>query len=186
MNITVAGRHVEVTPALEDHVKKGVEKLTKFTDDILEVHAILGVEKRSHRAEVNIQADGYFLHGDSTTDDLYKSIDVALARIQTQILRHKEKIQNHRLRRKEETGVIKKLGVQVQVLAGEDVEMGEKNPRVVMSRNYAIKPMSVDEAAMQMDLIHQEILVFINSENQRLNVLSRRKDGNYELIDPKV
>jgi putative sigma-54 modulation protein len=185
LKMNVSGRHVEITPALEDHVKKGVEKLLKLTDGLIEVDAILSVEKRSHRAELNIQADGYYLHGESTTEDLYKSIDVAISRIHTQVLRHKEKMQNHRLRRKEETAT-KSLDLQVNVLSGEDIELGEKNPRVVRSRNYAVKPMSVDEAAMQMDLMHRDVLVFLNSDNRRLNVLCRRTDGNYDLIAPDI
>lgn len=184
LQVTLSGRHVEITPALEDHVRKGIEKLTKFSDGILEVQAILSVEKLAHRAEINIGADGYSLHGESTTEDLYKSIDVAISRIQTQILRHKEKIRDHRLHKGEAPPA--KLGVQVDVLSGEDIEHGESHPRVIRSRNYAIKPMSVDEAAMQMDLIGQDVLVFINSENNHLNVLSRRKDGNYELIAPDL
>jgi putative sigma-54 modulation protein len=182
--IHVAGRHVEVTPALEDHVRKGIEKLSKLTDGLIDIHATLSVEKRAHRAEINLQADGYHLHGAATTEDLYKSIDVSVSRIQTQILRHKEKIQNHRLRKKE--GSTKTLDLQVEVLSGEDIDLGEKNPRVIMSRNYAIKPMSVDEAAMQLDLLHQDVLVFINSDGSKLNVLSRRKDGNYDLIAPRL
>jgi len=184
LQVTLSGRHVEITPALEDHVRKGIEKLTKFSDGILEVQAILSVEKWAHRAEINIGADGYHLHGESTTEDLYKSIDVAISRIQTQILKHKEKIRDHRLHKGEAPPA--KLGIQVDVISGEDIEHGETHPRVIHSRNYAIKPMSVDEAAMQMDLIGQDVLVFINSESTRLNVLSRRKDGNYELIAPDI
>lgn len=184
MNITVSGRHVEVTPAIEEVVRKGLEKLTKFSDSIIDVHAILSVEKLAHRAEINIQADGYHIHGESTTEDLYKSIDVAISRIQTQILRHKEKIRDHRVRKGDTPP--SNLGVQFEVLSGEDIEHGKPQPRVINSRDYAIKPMSVDEAAMQMDLIGQDVLVFINSDTNRLNVLSRRKDGNYNLIAPQI
>ncbi|GMV67157.1 MAG: ribosome-associated translation inhibitor RaiA [Candidatus Omnitrophica bacterium] len=184
MNITVSGKHVEVTPALEEQVRKGLEKLTKFSDGIIEVHAILTVEKLAHKAEVNIQADGYHIHGESTTEDMYKSIDVAISRIQTQILRHKEKIRDHRIRKGEAPPA--RLGVQIEVLSGEDLEHGKSQPRVINSRDYAIKPMSVDEAAMQMDLMGQDVLVFHNSDTNRLNVLSRRKDGNYNLIAPNL
>jgi putative sigma-54 modulation protein len=184
LKVTVSGRHVEVTPALEEHVRKGVEKLAKFSDAILDVKAILSVEKRAHTAEINIQADGYYLNGESTTEDLYKSIDVAMSRIQTQILRHKEKIHNHRIRKGEAPQA--SLDVKVEILSGEDIEHGESHPRVIRSRNYEIKPMSVDEAAMQMDLLGRNVLVFINSENNRLNVLNRQHDGNYELIAPTL
>lgn len=184
MKVTVSGRHVEITPPLEEHVNKGLGKLTRFTETIMDVEAILSVEKRSHRAEINIHADGFHHHGDATSNDLYKSIDVALSRIQTQIVRHKAKLNDHRLRKKEEP--IKSLGMQVDVLSGEDIEMGETNPQIIRSRNFAVKPMSIDEAAMQMDLLAQNVLVFINSESRKLNVLSRRTDGNYDLIAPEL
>jgi len=185
LNIRVSGKHVDVTPPMEEHIRKGTEKIKKFFDGILDVHAILSVEKRFHRAEINILADGVQLHGVATTDDLYKSIDVALSRIQTQILKHKEKIQNHRLRKKpvaEKPGI----GVKVDILSREDVEFGEKNPTIIRTRRYEMKPMSVDEAAMQMDLIQRDILVFLDEGSSRVNVLYRRQDGDYELFAPEI
>ena len=184
MNIRVTGKHVDVTPPMEDQIQKGAAKVKKFFDGILDVQATLTVEKRFQRAEINILADGVHLTGDASTDDLYKSIDVAFSRIQTQLLKYKQKLQDHRSRRSENPTDVRSLGVKVDVLSGPDLEYGRKNPEIIVSRNYEIKPMSVEEAAMQMDLIEKEVLVFVNDENNRLNVLWRRRDGNYELIDP--
>jgi putative sigma-54 modulation protein len=183
----VSGKHVEVTPALEDHLAKKVIKIKKFFDGILDVHAILSVEKRQHRAEINIQADGVYLHGDSTSDDMYRSIDVAVSRIQTQLLKYKKKLQNHRLRKTEAPVQARPpIGVMVNVISGEDVHYPEGEPQIIRSRQYTIKPMSLDEAAMQMDLSHQNVLVFLDERTDRVNVLYRRNDGDYELIVPEA
>lgn len=169
---------------MEEQIQKGATKVKKFFDGILDVQATLTVEKRFQRAEINILADGVHLTGDASTEDLYKSIDVAFSRIQTQLLRYKQKLKNHRTRRASNPTNLPGLGVKVDVLRGQDLEFGGNNPEIIVSRNYEIKPMSVEEAAMQMDLIEKEVLVFVNDETSRLNVLWRRRDGNYELIDP--
>jgi putative sigma-54 modulation protein len=171
---------------MEEHLRKGTEKIKKFFDGILDVQAILSVEKRAHRVEISILADGVNLHGVATTEDLYKSIDVALSRIQTQILKHKEKIQNHRLKKVPDGVEHPKFGVKVDVLSGEDINFGEKNPTIIRTRSYEMKPMSLDEAAMQMDLIQRTVLVFLDERSNQVNVLYRRDDGDYELFTPGV
>jgi putative sigma-54 modulation protein len=171
---------------MEEQIQKGAKKVKKFFDGILDVQATLTVEKRFQRAEINILADGVHLTGDAATDDLYKSIDVAFSRIQTQLLKYKQKLRNHRTRRKTAPANLPGLGIKVEVLSGPDLEYGKQNPEIIVSRNYEIKPMSVEEAAMQMDLIEKDVLVFVNDDNDRLNVLWRRRDGNYELIDPDL
>lgn len=185
MNITVTGRHIEITPEIEDHARTGVGKLKRFFDGIIDAQIILSTEKRSKRAEISILADGIHLHGESTTGDLYKSMDTALARIQTQVTKYKEKLKNHRLRRKDQSPP-KGLGLQVDTLHREEVELGESQPQIIRTRNYDLKPMSIDEAVMQMDLIHRDVLVFMNSDTTKLNVICRHKDGNYELIAPNI
>ena len=183
MKILVTGKQIEVTPALEDHIREGLEKLTKIFDGNIQAEAVLIVEKRRHTAEINLLAEGYHLHSESSSDDMYKSIDVCISRIQTQLYRHKEKIRAKRRKASENPPL---LGVKVDRLLGEDVEYGAERPHIVRTRNYEVKPMSVDEAAMQMDLLNQDVLVFINDESNRLNVLWRRQDGNYDLIAPVI
>ncbi|MCA9410377.1 MAG: ribosome-associated translation inhibitor RaiA [Candidatus Omnitrophica bacterium] len=181
MKILVTGKQVEVTPALEDHIREGLEKLTKIFDGNMDAEAVLSVEKRRHTAEINLRAEGYHLHSESNSDDMYKSIDICISRIQTQLYRHKEKMRTKRRKGSENAPG---LGVKVDLLRGEDLEFGTEEPHIVRTRNYEVKPMSVDEAAMQMDLLHQDVLVFINDASNKLNVLYRRRDGNYDLIAP--
>lgn len=183
MNIIVTGKQVEVTPAIEDHLRQGLEKITKFFDGRIDAEAVLTVEKRAQWVEINLTAEGLHLHGECTSEDLYKSIDVAISRIQTQLLRHKDRIRTRRRKAVEGTPG---MDVKVDVLRREDVELGAEEHHVVRTRNYEVKPMSVDEAAMQMDLMHQDVLVFINDASNKLNVLCRRRDGNYDLIAPTI
>lgn len=183
MKITVTGKQLEVTPAMEDHIREGLEKITKFFDGNIVAEAVLNVEKRIHSAEINLLAEGLHLNGECSSEDLYRSIDVAISRIQTQLLRHKEKIRG---RRRKVNDAAPSMGIKIDILRGEDVEYGTAEPRIVRTRNYEVKPMSVDEAAMQMDLLHQEVLVFVNDASNKLNVLCRRRDGNYDLIAPAI
>ena len=183
MKITVTGKHVEVTQAMKDHIREGLQKITKFFDGNIQAEAVLTVEKRVRTAEIDLTAEGLHLHGACSSEDLYKSIDVAIARIQTQLLKHKEKIRSRRRKAAENTAP---LGIQVDILRGEDIEYGSDKPSIVRTRNYEVKPMSLDEAAMQMDLLQQDVMVFVNDESNKLNVLCRRRDGNYDLMIPAI
>ncbi len=183
LQITVTGKQIEVTRAIENHIREGLEKINKFFDGSIQANAVLTVEKRLQSVEVDLNAEGLHLHGASSSEDLYKSIDVAISRIQTQLLRHKEKIRSRRRKVAENTIP---LGIKVDILRGEDVDYGTEEPHIVRTRNYEVKPMSVDEAAMQMDLLHQDVMVFINDASNKLNVLCRRRDGNYDLVAPVI
>ncbi|MBW1645037.1 MAG: ribosome-associated translation inhibitor RaiA [Deltaproteobacteria bacterium] len=180
MNIQVTFRHMETTEALKEYAIEKVSKIKKYLDAPVEVHVVLSVEKFRHIAEVTFTINGYVVKGQEETDDMYAAIDMVMDKIERQVRRYKEKLKSKR-----GGGSGEKLKVKMNVVALEN-EQTETEPIVIKSTNFSIKPMAVDEAIMQMNLIDNDFLVFRNATTNEVNVIYRRKDGNYGLIEPNA
>lgn len=176
MKITVTGKNIEVTDALRDTVIRKISKLDKYFNPDVETQVTLSVQKNHHIIEVTIPFDGVILRGEESTDDMYASIDKVLDKLERQILKHKT-----RLERKLRENSLK--GVDVKPGEAEDEE--EYEPLVVRTKKFAIKPMPVDEAILQMDLLGHSFFVFLNADTEEVNVVYKRKDGRYGLIEPE-
>ncbi|RKO65771.1 ribosome hibernation-promoting factor, HPF/YfiA family [Desulfofundulus salinus] len=173
MKVQVRGRNVEVTNALKEYVEKRLGKLVKYLDLIEEAQVTLTVEKDSHRVEVTIPINGIILRGEESTGDMYASIDLVVEKLEKQIERYKGKL-------------FRRLGRQnMEMKAGDNKKEEEDSPQVVRTKRFAMKPMSVDEAVMQMNLLGHSFFVFSNAETEKVNVVYRRRDGNYGLIEPE-
>jgi putative sigma-54 modulation protein len=109
---------------------------------------------------------------------MYSAIDAVVDKIERQLRRYKERIKEHKPANESLDRQVKK-----SVVAAESIEQ-RKEPVVIKSKTFSIKPMSVDEAVMQMDLLHKDFLVFTDASTENINVIYRRKDGNYGLIEP--
>lgn len=174
MRMNVRGKNIEITPALREYVEKRVGKITKYFDGIDEISAILKVEKGQHIVEVTVPINGMLLRGEESTTDMYTSIDQVVDKIEKQIEKYKTK-----LARKLRTGTFK--GELVPNLK----ETEKENFKLVKTKRFAVKPMSSEEAIMQMNLIHHDFFVFMNADTEEVNVIYRRHDGNYGLIEPE-
>ena len=177
MTVNVRGRNIEITPSLKDYVVKRVGKVTKYFEAIDEITAILTVEKGRHIVEVTVPVNGILLRGEEATADMYASIDLVIEKLEKQISKYKTK-----LSRKLRQGSFKADEVPALNLGGEKDAADET--KVVKTKRFAVKPMPVDEAIMQMNLINHDFFVFTNSDTEDVNVIYRRKDGNYGLIEP--
>ena len=135
---------------------------------------MLSVEKFRHIAEVNIIGDRLSINSKEETEDMYSAIDMVLDKLEKQIKKNKQKIRERRPGK----------GKSKTVVRAEAATTDEDLEPTVMIKNIEYKPMDVDEAIMQMDLLDNNFLVFTNSRSERVNVLYRRKDGNYGLIQP--
>lgn len=182
MQLSFSARHYEIPDDVKEYADQKLAHLSRFFDGIIEVHLVLTHEKRRYFAELNIQANGITLNSKDEEEDVRKAIDLVEKKTERQLKKYKDKIKDHRIRTKD----MQSQSFKVDVLEGRDVlQATEDGPRVVKSSRYHIKPMSIEEAAMQMDLIDQEFLAFLNADTERMNVLYRRKDGNYGLIEPE-
>lgn len=176
-NIVVRGKNIDVTPALKDYVEKRIGKVTKYFDQHGDISAVLTVEKGRHIVEVTVPANGILLRGEEATTDMYTSIDLVIEKLEKQIEKYRTKI----ARQFRQNGGFKGELVPSGRPAVDDAE----DFRVVKTKRFAVKPMAIEEAIMQMNLIHHDFYVFTNADTEEVNVLYRRKDGNYGLIEPE-
>ena len=174
MNINIRGKNVQVTPALKEHVEKRIGKMGRFFDTVLEIQVTLSVEKDRHKVEVTMPLNGYLLRGEEETGDMYASIDLVIDKLEKQAEKYKTRI-SKKIR---DAGGIKEMVPLSEVSV-------EEEPSLVRTKKFAIKPMSVEEAIMQMNLIGHSFFVFSNAETEDINVIYKRKDGNYGLIEPR-
>lgn len=181
MRIEVVGRNLEVTPALRQHAEKKVRKLVKFfRGGEVSADVVLSLQRDMHIAEVTMEVNGVILRAESRTFDMYASIDEAAERIEQQVRKFKTRIQ----RRLQETPR-KGPGAGVTVLDMEDADHNGDAPVVVRTKRFAMKPMDAEEAITQMELLGHDFFVFTNSRTEQINVVYRRRDGNYGLIEPE-
>ncbi|ATW28631.1 ribosome hibernation-promoting factor, HPF/YfiA family [Candidatus Formimonas warabiya] len=172
MKIILKGRNIEITDALRDYVEKRLGKLDKFFDEVNEAQVTLLVEKDRHRVEVTMPLNGLILRGEEETLDMYSSIDLVIEKLEKQIDKYKT-----RINRKVKNHSIKDIAVKL--------EDDRDEPRIVRTKRFAFKPMPVEEAIMQMNLLGHSFFVFSNGETDEVNVVYKRKDGNYGLIEPE-
>lgn len=180
MQVTVTFRRIEATDALRRYAQGKVRRVVaKCFRRPLESHVVLSVSKRRHCAEIIVSADRVTLNAREETGDLYSAIDLAVDKIERQAKKRKAKRRDVKT-----TGTVPRPAPARRSPGPPDEE--RRRPVVVHARKVAAKPMSVDEAAMQLDLSTEGFLVFRNAANEALNVIYRRKDGNYGLIEPDV
>jgi putative sigma-54 modulation protein len=175
MQVTVTFRHLEPTEPLRRYAADKLQRLSKYLYGPMDAHVILSVLKKNHRAEINLSANGTSLFSDEETNDLYSAIDLALDKIERQVKKLNAKRKNHQA---EHT----LPGLRLQVLSPDRVD-DRGVPEIIRTRRIPAKPMSVEEAVMQIDLTNNEFFVFRNAQSDSLSVIYRRKDGNYGLID---
>jgi putative sigma-54 modulation protein len=183
MSVDITGRHIEVTEPLRKFATDRLERLRGIIDEILEVHFILTVEKHQrHIAEANIKTRRDFYHGEEVSTDMYTSIAAVLDKVEKQILKDKERtVARKRHNNHKGAGVVTGMSVlEVEAL------LGERLPRIIRTYEVAAKPMSVDDAAIQIGGSNRDFLVFRNADTERLNVVYKRKDGNIGWIEPEA
>ncbi|MGQ9779225.1 MAG: ribosome hibernation-promoting factor, HPF/YfiA family [Bacillota bacterium] len=173
MKVLVKGKNFEIGEPLREYAEKKVAKIGKFlTAQPMLAQVTVAFERGLYIVDVTVQVKELLVRGEEKTNDVYASIDGAVDKIERQIQKFKTKI--HRRLHPEEH----------QAEATANAPTGEaEEPRIVRTKRFAIKPMSVDEAVMQMDLLGHDFYVFSNAETEEVNVVYRRKDGNYGLFE---
>lgn len=176
MKVTVIAKNIQLTPALRESVEKKISKLSRYFEPEVEARATLSVQKNRQIIEVTIPFNGVILRGEESTDDMYKSIDLVEDKIERQIRKQKTK-----LSRRNSGGSLRYPSFNSKFLKDEYEDEQEK---IVKTKNFNVKPMSVDEAILQMELLGHNFFVYQDSETSQVNVAYKRKDGNYGLIEP--
>lgn len=180
--IKVTGRHVSVTEPIKDYAMKKIEALHLDYPRIIDAQVILDVEKHRHFAEIILHCNNHItIEASEETDDIrghrrrdFKNRAANAEIYKTKILR------NHRPRRHE----VQHFDEQVFHLDEAFAETEGHVPEVIKTERYPVKPMFVDEAVLQIEMSNRQFVVFLNAKTEKINVLHRRKDGGFGLMEP--
>jgi putative sigma-54 modulation protein len=179
MTITYTFRHMEPSEELRFYVEEKIDKLKKYFDSPVDAHIVLKVEKFRHIADMTLSNDGNTTKAIEQTDDMYSSIDQVMDKIEEQLRRFRSRKKEY----KPET-------IKDEVFEESEIEaqesLVESGPQIIKAESVDIKPMDINEAAMQMELSKQSFLVFTNAKSKQINIIYKRKDGNLGLIDTAV
>ena len=175
MQTSVTFKNLDPSDHLKSYVGDKLDRFDKLLDNPAEANVVLAVEKFRHIAEINIAGDRLSIIGKEETNDMYSAIDMALDKLEKQIKKNKEKIREPRSAAKNRS---RSMLAEAAGLPEDDAE------KQVKIRNIEYKPMDIEEAVLQMDLIEDNFLVFTNARSDQINVLYRRRDGHYGLIQP--
>jgi putative sigma-54 modulation protein len=180
VRLQVKGRNVEVTDSIREYAEEKLSKLERQLADPTRVELELAVERnpsisQNHVAEATIWTKGPILRAREASADHKASIDQLVDKLERQVKRYREKRRPRR-------------GGQVLEAAGipEGAVPVDEEPRIVKSKQFAIKPMSPEEAVLQLELVGHDFFVFQNADTGDVNVVYRRRDGAYGLIEPQI
>lgn len=180
MEIIVKGRHIEVTAALRTYAEDKIGRITKYFDQIMKIEIELSDEKNpsitaSKTVEVTVFTKGPVLRAKESSTDMYASIDMVVDKLERQIKKYKDK--NFKTA---------KHGPSLGEIAVSNMPSNAEPeaPMIVKVKQVSVKPMDPEEATMQMELLGHDFFVFTNADTDEINVVYKRKDQNYGLIEP--
>lgn len=175
MKFEFTGRHIDVTPALRTHVEEHFAKIEHLFDGRPpKVHVIIEVERGRHRSEMIINWRNEVLTAESSISDMYQSLSQTIGKIEKQARKLKDKVidKSH-----------KATKAAALTAPSDHADKIAAAPKIIRSKGLASKPMSADEAAIELDSGEQQFVIFRNSKDGRVSVIFRRKDGNYGLVE---
>ena len=174
MRISISGKNLEVSDYMRETAEKKLNKLSKFFPQDAEAQVSLAVEKSRHIVEVTVPYEGRIIRAEETSGDMYASLDNVVYKLEKQVQRYRT-----RQERRRHTGEV------IADFAPAPVEEEKESftPRIVRTKKFDIRPMSEEEAMLQMEMLGHSFFVFENAETGEVNVLYVRKDGNYGLIE---
>lgn len=212
MQLNITFRQFGSSDALRAYAREKVERVNRLLDRAGEAHVVLSLERHLHHADITIHSGSWVLRGREKSEDMYASIDLAMDKIERQLRRYKDKLKTHHGRERvhHRQGLINPLaqvrhdifempedGLETADAALDEAQAATPatseaappaptsiTPRVLRTSHIDVKPMSVDEAVMQMNLMDNDFYVFVNADSGALGIIYRRKDGQYGLIEP--
>lgn len=180
-NYNVRGENIEVTPAIREYAEKKVHKLERYFKDVPDATAYVNLKvypDKTAKAEVTIPLSFLVLRAEETTDDLYKSIDFVVDKLERQVRKYKTKI-NRKSREKGFEG----LTAYLDTAAEEQANDGEPELEIVRSKRVDLKPMDSEEAVLQMNMLGHDFFIYTDAETMEISIVYRRNDGRYGLLE---
>ena len=176
MKFIISGKNIDVTTGLKEAVTNKLGKLERYFTPDTEIIVTLSVEKERQKIEVTIPVKGNIIRSEQVSNDMYVSIDLVEEVIERQLRKYKNKL----VARHQEGGNFKQ-----EFFESEDLIDGEDEIRIVRSKKFGIKPMFAEDACVQMELLGHDFFVFCNAETDEVNVVYKRKNGSFGLIEPE-
>lgn len=185
LHVIVQGKHMDVTAALRSYAEAKVGKIARYFDQVQDAQVVLSVERRDRLGkaqvvEVTVHGDGIVLRGEEASPDMYASIDLVVAKLKKQIEKYRSKLI---LKRRIDESRRKARMISSAEAA---LRAGPRESRIVRTKRFAMKPMTPEDAALQMELLGHTFFVFRNTSTMEVNVVYRRKDGQYGVIEPET
>jgi putative sigma-54 modulation protein len=185
MNIVFTGKHADVSEATRDYAQAKLQKLDRFFDHVQEVHVVASTLRGQVIIEVTVKAGNTLIRAEERAGDATTAVDLVVGKLERQLKRYKERLQT-RTRESLEGHKPAEVAPPAEPVLTPAPTEEESLPQIVRTKRFAVKPMDPTEAAMEMDLIGHDFFVFLNCESDQVNVVYKRRDGNFGLIEPSV
>ena len=176
MKFIISGKNIEVTPGLKETIEHKLGKLERYFTPDTEIIVTLSVEKERQKIEVTIPVKKDIIRSEQVSSDMYVSIDLVEEVIERQLRKYKNKL----VARHQAGGKFNQA-----FFESEDDTADTNEIKIVRTKRFGIKPMFPEDACMQMDLLGHNFFVFSNAETEQVNVVYKRKDGSFGLIEPE-
>jgi len=182
-NVTVTGRHVQVTDGMKQHAVDQISRIDRIGDRIVDVHVTMDIQKLQHRVDISMKYGHTFIRSHAATTDMYVSIDQAIDKLERQLKKYKQKLRDYHAKELP----VEEVPVHVYAVdEAEEATMALGGHTVVATETQALKIMTEDEAIMKMELSGDLVMIYRSEEKKRLHVIYRRADGNYGIIQPEL
>ncbi|MBS4169735.1 Ribosome-associated factor Y [Neochlamydia sp. AcF95] len=196
-SLTINGRNIQVTEAMEGYIKDKLSKIEKYDIPIIDIMITMDIQRFEHHVNLLVKLNHILIKSSAVTDDMYASIDKAVDKIQTQLKKYKQKIKDHHAKPLEmvdmAVNVLRPLKEVEAAEINEEIEAENASQRdkeyrphhIVKQEKKPLKYLTLDEAIMKMELSGEVFLLFRNEVDRKLNVIYRREDGDYDLLMPE-
>jgi len=185
MQVNITARHLELTDALADYVRKKVEKCERYFDHLVWAQIILSVEKYRQVAEIVIHASKVTFRSKEESIDLYAAFDLAMDKMEKQLHKHKEIAKVHRKGAKASPALSRKaVRGGAEVLDFSDIAANKHS--ITEVRRFDVKPVSIQDAINEMDMMGYTFYMFLNNATSQINVVYRRDNGSYGILEPEI
>lgn len=193
MQLLIKGKNIELSEKMRDYVEKKLGRLDRYLDNITQTEVEVSMEKTRaatdrYVVEVTMIANGSILRGEEKSADVYSAVDSVLDVMQRRVTRYKEKLYQRGRNNALKASQAEQSPTAEELALDEEMEEEEvwSEPRIVRTKRVAIKPMSEVEAAEQMELLGHDFFLFYNSSTDKINLLYRRRDGDYGMMEPEL
>ncbi|MFN3652375.1 MAG: ribosome hibernation-promoting factor, HPF/YfiA family [Armatimonadota bacterium] len=179
MRLIFTGKSTSITDREREYAEKKFERLSRYFNSVREAHLTHSVQRNWQIVEVQVDLNGMIVRAEERTPDIFASIDAVAEKLEQQVKRLKGKLRNHKGKADAPTVA----ATLAELPTEEETEEAPTPPAVVRRKRFAIKPMTVDEASLQLDLLNHDFFLFLNDETGEVNALYRRRDGGLGLLE---